>query len=624
MKKIAAMIVLAAILFSLNSCIGIKVELADGLVFLPVSPENVPFDDAAGGGRHRHFFDPEDGDSVKLTVCAFEGCEAYGRPVEEGEFLTELSSLLNFKDEMQRISYFCSDFLNEMERVERYDNVRHAFSKTSPLFYESSGAYSKMAELNDFYDYASDVMNASYIFFLKDADTYSDVYHEAKGFYSAVKTMRSEIEIEIYDSAYKEYVFRAEDGWTESRLDAEIETARISSDDKAVELKTNITNLLDEVAEIPNPASSDKIPEYMAKIVAANNEYARCLGYDDYFEYSLDKGYSRGYSASDVDKFIELVKEYFTPLLWSYHGKYSYMNSHGYSDTSAIDGSVFTNRRGCAALYSFLKEIEKIQDGGTSYYRSANSSLLEGRTVEIKNKGYVTAFTTYFKSISSPVICLSADYANISSFIHEHGHSYSYLTDPKGTLSLDVNEIQSQAAELLYASYLNGCPEYFAAKDAVNVKALFSAVTTLINGATCSEFEKILYTGDAGGLDDPEGRFADGITSDEYDYLYKCILGEYDIAHGMETYWRVTVPAHPCYYLSYSVSMIPSLELYVLSENEGFETAVKAYLSLFGLHDDDAFEARNVSDIEFACSRIGIGSPFDEEAFASLSAALTK
>ena len=622
MKKIAAMIVLAATIFCLNSCIGIKLTLNDVTTVFTVSPENAPYSDAAGGGLHRHFFDPEDGDSIKLSTCVYDGCFAKGHLTEEGTFLSKISLYLDYEHRKKEILYSCNYFMDEIEKAEKYDGTYHKYSETSALFKKSAEFREKFAELDGYCSYASDVMNAAYICFVTDPDGYSEIYHEAKGFYSLIDRMSSEIKIACYESAYREYIFREEDGWTAEKIDHEIEKARKVADDETAELKNNISDLLDELSVISDPASSERVPEYMEKVVEANNALARHLGYDNYFEYALDEVYDRGYGIADVNKLISLVKEYFTPLLWYYQGRYLDV---GYADTSAIDGSVFEDEDACGALYGFLKRVEECQTSGVSYYESANSAFLDGRARKVKSSGYITAFTTYFKESALPVMCFSDRYDSITSFVHEHGHSYAHLTGSSDSISLDVNEIQSQAAELLYASYLEDYLSYSTlSKRAVKDESLFSAITSLINSATCSEFEKVLYTGDSSGIDDPEERLADGITNDEYDYLYKCILSDYDIAYGMETYWRTAVPAHPCYYLSYAVSMIPSLELYVLSEEEGFEAGVGAYLSLFDFQNSDEYRLRDVSDIEFICNYIGVASPFEEETFASLSKALSE
>ncbi|MBQ7669116.1 MAG: hypothetical protein IJS45_00165 [Clostridia bacterium] len=625
MKKIAAMMVLAAILLSFNSCLGIKIEFTDNSGIFPLSSEDLPFDDAAGGGLHRHFYDPADGDSVKLSTCVFDGCFAKGHLTEDRAFLEEISSYLDYEHRKKEILYSCNYLMDEIEKAEKYDEARHGYSETSALYRESDEIRRKFAELDGYRDYASDVMNAAYIFFVSDPDEYYEIYREAKGFYSLVDRMTSEIKISCYESAYREYVFREEDGRTAAAVEEEIQKARATADDKTAELKSNVSDLLDELAVISDPASSERVPEYMEKVVEANNALARYLGYDNYFEYALKEVYSRDYDIGKVNKLISLVKEYFTPLLWYYQGQYQNISYYGYADTSAIDGSFFDDADACDTLYGFLKRVEECQTDGVSYYESANSAILDGRAIKVKNSGYITAFTTFLKESASPVMCFSESYGSVSSFVHEHGHSFAHLTGSSDDISLDVNEIQSQAAELLYVSYLEGHPAYDTqSRRAIKAKSLFSAITSLINSTACSEFEKVLYTGDASGIDDPEGRLADGVTSDEYDYLYKCILGEYDIAYGMETYWRTAVPAHPCYYLSYAVSMIPSLELYVLSEEEGLEAGVGAYLSLFDFQNTDEYRQSDEADIEFVCNYIGVGSPFEEETFISLSEALSE
>ena len=144
---------------------------------------------------------------------------------------------------------------------------------------------------------------------------------------------------------------------------------------------------------------------------------------------------------------------------------------------------------------------------------------------------------------------------------------------------------------------------------------------TIIECCAVNEFEMALYSNDFSGVEDPDGKIADGVTSDEYDYLFDCILSDYGLTADRPL-WRISALGNPCYYISYAVSLIPSFEVLVLSKTEGFESAAKAYLSFFEFPFDAGFEERDVSDVEYMCSFAGLASPFEESSFASICNAL--
>ena len=190
-------------------------------------------------------------------------------------------------------------------------------------------------------------------------------------------------------------------------------------------------------------------------------------------------------------------------------------------------------------------------------------------------------------------------------------------------MSYDVNETQSQGAELLYTLYLRdflderGISGYKKAATELIAFDLLSVVYSTAN----DEFERALYTGAYDGIPDPQGKFADGISADEYDYLYERILSTYEFETG-DNYWRNTVTKSPCYYISYAVSMTASLGIFAKAEISGYEKGVEAYLKLFEFPLTEEYENRDVSDVEFMCESAGIGSPFEKGAYALISKAL--
>jgi oligoendopeptidase F len=114
---------------------------------------------------------------------------------------------------------------------------------------------------------------------------------------------------------------------------------------------------------------------------------------------------------------------------------------------------------------------------------------------------------------------------------------------------------------------------------------------------------------------------ADGkITSDEYDALYKYVLSDLGYsAYGNSAYWRYVTVSHPCYYVSYSVSLLGSFQLFVKAENESLEAAVESYTKLITFTDEHSdYDYSEV--LEYA----GLNDFRDEQLFIDINALLKK
>ena len=223
-----------------------------------------------------------------------------------------------------------------------------------------------------------------------------------------------------------------------------------------------------------------------------------------------------------------------------------------------------------------------------------------------------------------PIMYFADDvYSDVQTFVHEHGHYHAAATDSADQVSYDFNEIQSQGAELLYTAYLR---DFFEERgedgygDVLTELIAFDLLTVVYSLAD-DEFERALYMGKTDGIPDPDDKFSDGITPDEYDYLYERILNTYGFEYG-DNYWRGTVTTSPCYYVSYAVSMTVCLGIFAEAKNEGYDAGVSAYLELFDCPVDDGFEDKEVSDVEYYCERSGIGSPFERSTYRQIVRAL--
>ena len=625
-KRIIAVVLLVCILTAMTSC---SMRSAEGLIraFAQIFHIGGEPDPDPAPPDHECIFKARGDDRVKLVKCSVEGCDRYGRPDDDGSFAELIDEYKDFSGKKKEIFDFCDRFSDLLAKAPKYDHAKHAYKKGSKLEKESAEAVKMAEKLDEYYDYVRDVFNAVDLFYFSDVSEYGDLYKEAEEFSDEFEKRYYELEIASYECAYREYLYPESEGWTEDVLSDEIEYAEVHSKDELIGLVDAIQDISYKIDQLPDTHSSDDVCDLYAQLIDANNEMARYLGYDDYYAYAMENEYGREYSIENIESFTELVKDDLVPLMWSYYMNYSELPDQVEGDfkNSVLYGSFLDDPVACEALYGFLKRVEAVQpDGEISYYDSANDAFKHGNLVYSDSENvYKTAYTDYLYEKKTPMMFFSDMYSDVQSYVHEHGHYHAALTESADPVSYDFNEIQSQGAELLYTAYLE---EFFdekgekGYKDAVTEMIAFDLLTVVYSLAD-DEFERALYSGDFDGINDPDKLLSDGVTPDEYDYLYACILEGYDFEYG-DSYWRNTVTKSPCYYISYAVSMVTSLEIFAEAKNRGFDAGAAAYLGLFECPLDDGYEDKELSDIEYFCKYAGLGSPFEQASYNEIKNAL--
>ena len=620
-KRIIAVLLLICVAASLSSC---SFEPAQKILKSLTDLFHI-------GGKpdpdgHECVFESGGDDRVRLVKCSVEGCGKYGRQEDDGSFTELMNEYREFSGRKDEIFAFCGEFADYLAGVPKYDPAKHAFKKGSELEKESAEAVGMAEKLDEYYYYVSDVFSVVDLYYYSDVSEYGELYKAAQDFSDEFEKKYYEIELACYDCAYREYLFPESEGWTEETLEEEMEYAEVHSKDELLKLVDAVQEISYDIEQLPDTYDNDELCELYGKLIEANNALAEHLGYDNYYVYAMENEYGREYTLENIESFTQLVKDDLVPLMWSYYMNYSELPDHmGDFADSVLYGSIFEDPVSCEALYGFLKSIEKVQsDSGESYYESANDAFKYGylRYSDSENV-YDTAYTDYLQGKEIPVMFFSDEYSDIQTFVHEHGHYHAALTKSADQVSYDFNEIQSQGAELLYTAYLK---EFFDEKGEkgygdVLTEMIALDLLTVVYSLADDEFERAVYSGNFDGINDPENKLSDGVTPDEYDYLYARILNGYDFEYG-DNYWRDTVTKSPCYYVSYSVSMVTALEIFAEAKNHGFDKGVSAYLGLFDAPLDDGYEDRELSDIEYFCDYTGLSSPFEQAAYNEIKNAL--
>ena len=170
-------------------------------------------------------------------------------------------------------------------------------------------------------------------------------------------------------------------------------------------------------------------------------------------------------------------------------------------------------------------------------------------------------------------------------------------------------ELNSQANEVLYLAFLKSCSDEefyrYVLTEELLTKVAYVVEDLLINSfeyAVYSAAEKTAITGE-----DVLRLFMETCERfGGYDYLCE-ILG-YDV----NLYWQYMVITQPGYYVSYGVSALSALELFVIAE-EDYQKAVSIY------HLIETDSAESLADL---LQSAGLSDPFDAVTFGNIAGAV--
>lgn len=344
-----------------------------------------------------------------------------------------------------------------------------------------------------------------------------------------------------------------------------------------------------------------KSVEFYEQIVAKNRELAALAGASGYPEYADRYIYGRDYSEEEIRSFSDAVKEYIVPLgeelmerLSSFSTSYTLQNE--FDALSSYDISFSLMKERLAPYYALLGE-----DFETEF------DAFDDRVFTAKNgQSLPVAFTAYQTSEGAPLCYFGEGYQTLSTYVHEQGHYLAFCLSNASISSVDLCETHSQSNEWLYLSYAEKLYDADLYKD-LTAYYLLNQVLTITLSTCCDTFERAVYADKTLKAEDYDGLFIDCVKE----------LGAYDFLYGymgsnLENYWHLAVISNSMYYLSYAVSLIPSIEFYTIAEEQGFEYASALYYDLCTVEGDAAFHETIVES--------GLSSPFEKDVFKRIYA----
>ena len=225
-------------------------------------------------------------------------------------------------------------------------------------------------------------------------------------------------------------------------------------------------------------------------------------------------------------------------------------------------------------------------DKQISFSDCLNDLMVDGNMFRGSYEG---AYVTYIRGVDLPIAYFGKGYDSANTIAHEFGHYMNEIyNDDQYEQSFDLLETHSQGQEMLFVHYAKTRLEG-TGLELVETYNLLSSIQTIILATQVTCFEQAVYLDQYDGVN-ADVIMADGtITADEYDLLYSSIsehLG-IDEAYRVDEYWRHVTIKSPCYYISYAVSGVNALQIYVDVIIKGYDAAKDSYLKLFTYTDVD-------------------------------------
>ncbi len=535
-------------------------------------------------------------ETVENVLDKVEENKTLDRYKQNGKYTDELKYV--FKDSERELGdRYLSDVLAEVRKAEVFVADRHAYGKDPAVEADFNKFMQKYNALAEFFTYVENQYTIANIWATVEPenDEYWDRAIDISEYYTELEADIFALNSPIYDSMYREYFFRGVDKEELSEL---VNYSRVISTQEYMDLSIRALELIDEVNK--TDMFSESFDALYAEYVSVNNRMAALLGYENYIEYAYENMYDREYSYKDIEAVDGYVKKYISDVFKKSVDKYSELylgkylnlkvrfefedfisrNMFGDEDATALFRDYIKNltlNPGTAKTVSFLTEFDEL---------SKNGNLLFGEGG--------TAFVTYIKVDGShvPVAYFGSSYNSSSTVAHEFGHYMNEVySGGRYKQSYDLLEMHSQGGELLYLDYLEGKLDG-AVYDIYESYIVANLTSSVVNSLTVDAFERAVYTGRYTGTN-AGSIMADGkISANEYGSLYEAILKDFGIYDVLGTYcdtfyWKYIVFSSPCYYVSYSVSALSALQIYMACEEEGFSVGRDKYLKLFTYMDED-------------------------------------
>lgn len=336
--------------------------------------------------------------------------------------------------------------------------------------------------------------------------------------------------------------------------------------------------------------------EIYLQLIPLYRSLAEKFGYASVADYCYDIVFTRSYTYADAAALRNFARENAAALL-----------GEARQSLTAAEAGLLAGLGGENPLAGAQQVMQDYFAEVSPYMAEAYAYMQKYHLYDIASGAERTqgAFTTTFLGKGMPFLfaTLSGDVEDVLTVTHEFGHFYAFYHHGNGT-EMDICEIQSQGNEWLLLPRLSALYGE-EATGALEKYQWMRAWDTVLQGCIMDEFQQMTFSGEYTTVEELNEAFAalaeayglDGsLYSVPLEYLWSVI------PHNFH---------YPFYYISYAASIIPALELFILSQSDR-PAALQAYLDVLTFGDGRY-------DFAALMERVGLGSPFQREALSQLA-----
>lgn len=531
---------------------------------------------------------------IVLSLCltiSFVSCDSFSGPVDIDHTGNPIFSYCGKDMVVQDVN----ELVSEIEAAIKDASEEEVYALTNAFF-------SQLYQIQN--QYLAAVMEYNIHFYEEEETTWFDNYMHMTSLYNEWNAASYTLYALFADTRYED-VFMA--GISEQERE-DLVADSDAYDEEYLSLMASYEDLVNQYYEIDlqSEGATDKVAEIYASVASVNNKIAAKFGFNDYLTYAYDSIYAREYTPEDTEQLVNQAITFLIPILEENKPMNDLtMNTRLYRELEAFYYDSALDGDGKEELDSYFESLGgelnrayKLFHQYDLYYAASDPYL-----------AYGSAYTDYSVLHSLPVCYFGPVYQSRMTVVHELGHFIrAYLTQ-NGYQSYDMAELNSQANEVLYLAFLKGCSDEefyrYVLTEELRTKVAYVVEDLLINSfeyAVYTAAEKTAITGE-----DVLRLFMETCERfGGYDYLCE-ILG-YDV----NLYWQYMVITQPGYYVSYGVSALSALELFVIAE-EDYQKAVSIY------HLIETDSAESLSDL---LQSAGLSDPFDAVTFGNITGAV--
>jgi len=436
----------------------------------------------------------------------------------------------------------------------------------------------------------SDETQADYQYFTQ---FFSDISEDNNNVNEAIVNSKYITELEEYFGKvaideYREYV-------------RDYAPAQAELDNKIADLQSQYTKLSAGNSDTNSDTYKESANDILTQLLTLWDNKAQSAGYDDYSSYIYA---TRGLDLSDVETYIENVKETILPVyqkLADSTASSTYMYSRcpvisliNYNTQNYFS---LTNDNGLALSQQVIRAT--LDEAGPVLDYLQQNDMIDA-TKSRMNREPNAGYTSFLPSTQVPFIYMSTP--SVQTMIHEFGHAFEFFEYPKIDLterfapSPENTEISSIGMEVLATSHYD---LLYKNSGNANMFKVYDLTNRLLSTAMDCEFELTLHKNS-------------DMTQAERDDLYNNLITEYRMnTRNWESDYQFFYS--PFYQDSYALDYAVGLNLYRTLQTD--PSAAKAsYLSY----------VQNSTQLDYVTrlTDAGLSNPFDKQNLVDLASYL--